>query len=105
MKTPIVKLLPTAVALKVRGTWQSGAGNFRGGVTVVLVRQTAPVRAACAVCVEMGMAKRDPSSSSVTATSRFIERSLLFLASGVYGFIEDARSGNSRYRWRLDGQD
>src|SRR6266705_4446139 len=86
-KTPIVKLFPTAVALKVRGTW----GQL---VLVALVRQTTPVRSACAGCVETGRAKIDPRNNNVTATSLFIQRSLSFLTRGVYGFIEEGESGH-----------
>ena len=65
-KTPIVKLEPTVVALKVRGT----CGQLKLDARV---RQIAPVRRPCAGCVEKGLVRKDASIKSAIATSFFID--------------------------------
>ena len=94
IKTPIVKVFPTPVALKVSGT----CGQL---LLVALVRHTMPVNWPCAKCVEMGTANRDPRSSNVTATSFFIQKSLLVLTRGAYGLIEKYEIENVMRRYRL----
>ena len=65
MKTPIVNVLPTLVALKVSGT----CGQL---LLVTRVRQTTPVRTACTGCVERGNVRTDARIKTVIATTRFI---------------------------------
>ena len=73
MNTPIVKLLPVAVELKVRGAW----GHL---VAVAVARQTTPViPCACAGCVKIGQAKIDPINNTVIASDRFIQCATILL--------------------------
>ncbi len=71
---------------------------------VARVKQTTPVSAPCAGCVEMGRAKIDATSNNVRAMSLFIERPLSFLAVGVYWFIEKEGGENVLFSRMLEGQ-